>query len=110
MLKLLDYGKPHPFGQIIGRPRHLAWPVHAYRVTLPRRAHDGDDLNAFERVVLKLLAALGLMSDQEVAHETGIPLDLVRSILLRLQDKKLIDGSHALLEQERDHHDGARVS
>lgn len=106
MLKLLDYGKPTPFGQIIGRPRHLAWPVHAYRVTLPRRANDGDDLNAFERVVLKLLAALGLMSEQELADETGIPLDLVRSILLRLQDKQRIDGSHALIEQERDRTDG----
>jgi DNA-binding Lrp family transcriptional regulator len=106
MLKLLDYGKPNPFGQIIGKPRHLAWPVNAYRVTLPRRAHDCDGLNAFERVILKLLAALGLMSDQELANETGIPLDLVRGILLRLQDKKLIDGSHALIEQEHDSTDG----
>ena len=29
MLKLLDYGKPNPFSGIIGRPRNLAWPVHA---------------------------------------------------------------------------------
>ena len=34
MLKLLDYGKPNPFSGIIGRPRNLAWPVHAYRVAL----------------------------------------------------------------------------
>lgn len=103
MLKLLDYGKLNPFGEIIGRPRHLEWPVSAYRVTLPRPSGDGDDLNPFERVILKLLDVLGVIEDHELADETRLPLDLVRSILLRLQDKGLIDGSNAVLEQERDH-------
>jgi hypothetical protein len=103
MLKLLDYGKPNPFGDIIGRPRNLAWPVSAYRVTLPRPSGDGDDLNSFERVILKLLDVLGAVEDHELADETRLPLDLVRSILLRLQDKELIDGSNVVIEQERDH-------
>lgn len=106
MLTLLDYGKPNPFGQIIGRPRRLAWPVHAYRVTLPRPSGGGDDLNPFERVVLRLLDALGTMSERELAQETRIPVDLVRSILLRLRDKGLVDGSNTVIERERDTDDG----
>ena len=102
MLKLLDYGKPAPFGGIIGRPRHLAWPVNAYRVTLPRVLDDGDGLNAFERVVLKLLDAAGRMDADALADETRIPVDLVKSVLLRLQDKKLIDEHHAIIERKRE--------
>lgn len=109
MLTLLDYGKPNPFGHIIGRPRRLAWPVHAYRVTLPRLSGNGDDLNPFERVVLRLLDALGTMSDRELAHETRIPLDLVKSVLLRLRDKGLVDGSNAVIERERDTDDEQRT-
>ena len=59
MLKLLDYDKPNPFGGIIGKPRKLAWPVNAYRVTLPKVSGTDDGLNAFERVILKLLDAAG---------------------------------------------------
>lgn len=103
MLKLLDYGKQNPFGETIGRPRNLAWPVSAYRVTLPRCSGDGEDLNPFERVILKLLDVLGTLKDEELADETRIPLDLVRSILLRLQDKELIDETNAVIEQERDY-------
>ena len=101
MLRLLDYGKPAPFSGIIGRPRHLAWPVNAFRVTLPRVLDDGDGLNAFERVVLKLLETVGLMKADALADETRMPLDLVKSVLLRLQDKDLIDEHHAIIERER---------
>ncbi len=101
MLKILDYGKPAPFGGIIGRPRHLAWPVNVYRVTLPR-VSDDDGLNVFERVILKLLETVGLMDADALADETRIPLDLVKSVLLRLQDKGLINGDHSIIEQERD--------
>lgn len=102
MLKLLDYGRPNPFGETIGRQRNLAWPVSAYRVTLPRISEDGDGLNPFERVILKLLDALGVMDARALADETRIPLDLVKSILLRLQDKGLIDEFNAIIEQECD--------
>ena len=101
MLRLLDYGKPAQFSGIIGRPRHLAWPVNAFRVTLPRVLDDGDGLNAFERVVLKLLETVGLMKADALADETRMPLDLVKSVLLRLQDKDLIDERHAIIERER---------
>jgi hypothetical protein len=101
-LKLLDYGRRNPFGDTIGRPRRLAWPVNAYRVTLPKASDDGNDLNPFERVILKLLAAVGAMDVRALADETRIPLDLVKSILLRLQDKALIDVHNAIMEQEHD--------
>ncbi len=104
MLKLLDYGKPNPFSGIIGKPRKLAWPVHAYRLTLPNVSNDGNDLNAFERVILRLLDAVGVLNAKELADETRIPLDLVNSVLLRLQDKGLVDEYNAIIRQE---HDGA---
>jgi len=102
MLKLLDYGKPNPFSSIIGRPRNLAWPVNTYRATLPRVLDDGDGLNAFERVILKLLEVVGVMDADALADETRIPLDLVKSVLLRLQDKDLIDEHNAVIERERE--------
>ena len=80
-MKLLDYGKLNPFGDTVGGVRHLAWPVNAYRVTLPKSSDDGDGLNPFERVVLKLLNAVGAMTDRALADETCIPLDLVKGIL-----------------------------
>ncbi len=101
MLKLLDYGKPNPFSGIIGRPRNLAWPVHAYRVTLPKVSNDGDGLNAFERVILKLLDVFGILRADELADETRIPLDLVKGVLLRLQGKGFIDEYNAIIRQER---------
>jgi hypothetical protein len=101
-LKLLDYGRLNPFGDTIGRPSRLAWPVNAYRVTLPKISDDGDSRNPFERVILKLLNAVGAMDAHALADETRIPLDLVKSILLRLQDKALIDEHNAIIEQEHD--------
>jgi hypothetical protein len=101
MLKLLDYGKLNPFSGIIGRPRKLAWPVNAYRVTLPRVSNDGDDLNAFERVTLRLLDAVGVLDAEELADETRIPIDLVKGILRRLQDKGFIDEYNVIIRQER---------
>ena len=101
-LKLLDYGRLNPFGAIIGRPRRLAWPVNVYRVTLPKASNSGDGLNPFERVILKLLDAVGAMDADTLADETRIPLDLVKSILLRLQDKALIDEHNAIIKPKRD--------
>ncbi|MER2512942.1 MAG: hypothetical protein ABTQ25_11105 [Nitrosomonas ureae] len=100
MLKLLDYGKQNPFNDTIGRPRKLAWPVSVYRVTLPRESQDKDGLNAFEHVVLKLLDACGAMDASELALETCIPLDLVKGILLRLQDKEHIDEYNFVIKRE----------
>ena len=101
-LKFLDYSDPVPFSGIIGKARNLAWPVHAYRVTLPRATDGGDGLNPFERVILKLLDAIGAMDASTLADETRIPLDLVNSILLRLRDKAFIDEHNRIIVQEDD--------
>lgn len=101
-LKLLDYGQPDPFGKTIGKTRYLAWPVYAYRVTLPRVSDTEDRLNPFERVVLKLLEVVGTMDAKALADETCIPVDLVNSILLRLQDKGLIDEHYTIIRKEAD--------
>lgn len=97
MLKLLDYGKPDPFGATVGRRRNLSWPVDAYRITLPKPDQDCLSLNPFEQVILSLLA-LGNMTSQALAEETCIPRDLVESILLRLRDRGLIDDFNNVLE------------
>lgn len=101
MLTLLDYGKPNTIHGVIGRPCNLAWPVNVYRVTLPKISNN-KGLNAFERVILKLLDVIGVMGADELADETRIPLDLVKSILLRLQDKMLIDEYHNIIRQDKD--------
>jgi hypothetical protein len=101
-LKLLDYGRPNPFGATIGRPNRLAWPVNAYRVTLPEASNDSDGLNPFEQVILKLLDAVGAMGASALADETRIPLDLVKGILLRLRDKGLIDEHNAIIRRKGD--------
>jgi len=100
-LMLLDYGKPDPFGEIIGRPRHLAWPVNVYRVTLPKVSEDDEKLNAFERVILKLIHAGGTYDEKLLAQETCLPEDLMRCILLRLQDKGFIDEYNRIIQHQR---------
>ena len=91
MTRLLDFGTPESFSGIFGRPRTLAWPVDAYRVTIPKPPGRTDELNPFERVVLGVLQAEPAMSLETLADTTCIPADLVRSVLLRLQDRDLLD-------------------
>ena len=107
-LKLLDYGKLNPFGETIGRSNRLAWPVNAYRVTLPKESDDGDGLNPFERVILKILNAVGVMNARSLADETCIPLDLVKNILLRLRDKALIDEHNAIIIRQGHDNSGSK--
>lgn len=71
-----------------------------YRVTLPKVSNNGDCLNAFERVILKLLDVFGILNADELANELRIPLDLVKCVLLRLQDKGFIDEYNAIIRQE----------
>jgi len=90
MLNVLDYGEHKPFGETVGKPRNLAWPVSAYRVTLPELSGYGD-INPFERVILKIIEACGIRNADALARETCLPVDLVQCILLRLKDKALVD-------------------
>lgn len=91
MTRLLDFGDISPFAGIFGRPRNLAWPVNAYRITIPSIGHHDDGLNPFERVVVGILRAEPAVSDANIAETTCIPVDLVRAVTLRLRDKGLID-------------------
>lgn len=101
-MKLLDYGKLNPFGEVIGQPKRLAWPVNAYRVTMPKALDDSNSLNPFERVILQLLTVDGAANACALADETRIPLDLVKVILLRLRDRGFIDDHNAIVKKERD--------
>lgn len=91
MTRLLDLGDISPFAGIFGRPRNLAWPVNAYRITIPSIGSLDDGLNPFERVVVGVLRAEPALPDANVAEMTCIPVDLVRAVTLRLRDRGLID-------------------
>jgi len=99
-IKVLDYGKSYPFGETIGKPRNLAWPVNAYRVTLPK-PDDDDRINIFERVILKIIDACDIRETEELAREVCIPSELVKCILLRMKDKGLIDENNEICKQSR---------
>jgi len=101
-LTLLDYGNPEPFRETIGNPRHLAWPVNVYRVTLPMPSDGGERMNSFERVILRLIDAGALRDAEALAQETSLPKDLVQCVLLRLQDKGYVDKYNQIIIQRRD--------
>lgn len=90
---LLEYGLGNgrlPFGEVVGHPYNLAWPVNVYRVTLPRTSADDDGLNAFERLVVEMVKT-GLRTVEAISEETCLASDMVRAVLARLRDKGLID-------------------
>ena len=101
MIKVFDFNINGQSGDIIGRPRELAWPCDMFRVTLPKVKRDGErEFNAFELCVLKLLAC-GRYDAQSLAQETCFPEDLIQVILLRLQDRAKIGPSLQLLDPTR---------
>lgn len=96
-IKLLDFGAKLPGDGHMARPRQIAWPVKAYRVTLPDVSSSSTDgLNSFERLALKLLEIEGPISDSQLSDETCIPEDFLKGVLLRLQDKGYIDDRNNL--------------
>ncbi len=99
LIKLLDYGKINPFRAIVGRPRNLAWPIDAYRVTLPIITKDSDSLNPFERIILKMLDAGSTPDTKALSKETCIPADLIQCVFLRLQDKAFLDEHNKIVQQ-----------
>ncbi len=101
-LMLLDYGKHNPYGEIVGKERHIAWPVNAYRVTLPMIQKDSELLNPFEQVILKLIDAGGPTEAELLAAETCMPPDLVKCVLLRLRDEAYIDEYNRIIIEKRD--------
>jgi hypothetical protein len=100
--RTLDYGTNTPFSRVFGRPRNLAWPVHAYRITIPATVESGQgQLNPFERVILSMIDAVGGLDELMLADETCIPVDLVRSVVLRLRDRGLIDSDNRIIDRQR---------
>jgi hypothetical protein len=101
-VRLLDFGAFDPFLSTIGRPRTLAWPVQVHRVTLPITSTAGHGyLNPFERVILKIIDVVGDLDEDQLAAETCIPVDLVRSVICRLQDRGLVDSANAIVDARR---------
>ena len=103
-VRYLDFGNVTPKTGIIGAPRHLAWPVDGYRISLPRTIDD-DFLNPFEKVVLGIMRIDGLRTADAISQETCLERDFVEGVLLRLRDKGLIDETNRLTNAARDHLD-----
>ncbi len=101
-INILDYGQPNPFGGTIGKRRNLAWPVESFRITLPQPADDGEKMNLFERVFLKLIDTGGTRNVEMLAQETCLPQDLVQCVILRLQDQGYLDEANQIIKQKRD--------
>ncbi len=102
LIRTLDYGDNEPFSGVIGRARYLAWPVHAYRITIPATRSAGRGLlNPFERVILNVIDAVGGLDEYALAQETCIPMDLVRTVILRLRDKGLINDDNLIIDRKR---------
>jgi hypothetical protein len=100
--RTLDLGQKGAFSGIFGRPRTLAWPVYAYRITMPARSKiEGEEFNPFERVIVNLLSISGGMDESALAKDICIPTDLVRNVLFRLRDRGLIDEDNRLRNAER---------
>lgn len=100
-VKLLDYGRVNPFGQIVGRPKNLAWPVRAYRVTMPQMKNDSSCLNPFEILILKFLTVDPHISDLQLKEATCLPEDLLHGIICRLQDRGFLDQYRAVVEEKK---------
>lgn len=100
-IKLLDYGRVNPFGQIVGRPKNLAWPVRAYRVTLPQMKKNSSFLNPFEMLILRFLTVDPRITDAQLEAETCLPQDLLHGIIVRLQDRGFLDKYRVVVEEKK---------
>jgi len=100
--RTLELGQKGAFSGIFGRPRTLAWPVYAYRITIPARSKtEGEEFNPFERVIVNILSIAGGMDEGALAKDICIPVDLVRNVLFRLRDRGLIDEDNRLRNAQR---------
>lgn len=91
-VRTLDLPVVNPFKRVVGAPRDLAWPVSAFRVTLPRIGDSRvGDLNAFESVILGLLQVSGPIEEKLLAEKTCLPIDMIKLIVARLQDHGYVD-------------------
>lgn len=100
-VKLLDYGRVNPFGQIVGISKNLAWPVRAYRVTLPQMKNDSSCLNPFEILILKFLTVDPHITVLQLKEETCLPEDLLHGIICRLQDRGFLDKYRVVVEEKK---------
>lgn len=100
--RTLDLGQKSVVSGIFGRPRTLAWPVYAYRITIPARSKTEDEqFNPFERVIVNLLSIVGGMEEGALAEDICIPIDLVRNVIFRLRDRGVIDEDNQLRSAHR---------
>lgn len=106
-LKVPSFGPAQSFGSIVGEPKDLLWPVVAYRITLPKRVRnkddDGENLNAFEKVVLGIIdAGDGYeYSEEELSAETCLPSAFLRGVISRLYDRGFIDEHNLIIAQKK---------
>lgn len=101
-MRVLDFGQADPFEGLIGRPRDVAWPVHAFRVSMPYRRRGAQDLDPFEQVVLQMIEIEGLYTERALAEVVSLPTALVRNVLTKLRGREIIDSSNRIIELSRE--------
>jgi hypothetical protein len=79
--------------------RNLAWPCHAFRVTIPVRPLGR--LNMFEEAVLKLLSQ-ARYDEGALADLTCLDISLIRLVLCRLRDLGMLLEGNEVAELGRD--------
>lgn len=97
-MRVLDFGKTDPFEGLIGRPRDVAWPVHAFRVSMPVRRRGINDLDPFEQVIVRMIEIEGLNTEEALADEVCLPGALVRNVLIKLRARGIIDSNNRVVE------------
>jgi hypothetical protein len=76
--------------------------VSAFRVTLPRIGDNRvGDLNAFELVILGLLQVSGPIEENLLAEKTCLPIDMIRLVVARLQDRGYVDRDRKVQRSSR---------
>jgi hypothetical protein len=95
-MRVLDLGTQVLVDGLIGKPRNLAWPVHAFRLTLPTQRAGGNSLDPFERVILQLIEIGGFQGEQTLADEACLPSPLVRSVLTKLRTREILDKTNQI--------------
>ena len=98
--KILDLAGGNGAGVSNSARQEIAWPCHAFRVTLPVRQQGS--LNLFEETVLQLLS-LRRFEASKLADATCLPVDLIEFILLRLRDNQLLTANDELTEPAKEY-------
>ena len=83
---------------IMGRPKNIFVECQSYDLIIQVEPTANSSLDIFENAVLRLMSIQVCSADQ-LAERLCLPADLVKLVILRLQEKGYLANSHSLSEQ-----------